>query len=252
MEVLLVVIGCITIIIILITLKLIPSTGTRGEYIIAKELKRLNTNEYYVLNDVMIQTQYGSSQIDHVVISVYGIFVIETKNYKGWIHGNEKSTFWNQTVYSKKYQFRNPVKQNWSHIYALKEIISLVNQKFIPYYPIVVFVGTARLVNVNVKTPVIYKHQLIQTIKDEQNTSLSIDQVRHIAHQISTNIEHNKVTNKEHFNNIQSAVYTRQQLERNLICPRCGSKLIIRNGKYGKFYGCSKYPYCKYTLSKLK
>ncbi len=219
---------------------------------IAKELKRLNTNEYYVLNNVMIQTQNGSSQIDHVVISVLWYFCDRNKNYKGWIHGNEKSTFWSQTVYSKKYQFRNPVKQNWSHIYALKEIVSLVNKKFIPYYPIVVFVGTARLVNVNAKTPVIYKRQLIQTIKDEQNTSLSIDQVRHIAHQISTTIKHDKLTIKEHLNNIESAVYTRQQLERNLICPRCGSKLVIRNGKYGKFNRCSKYPYCKYTLSKMK
>lgn len=30
-------------------------------------------------------------------------------------------------------------------------------------------------------------------------------------------------------------------------CPKCGGNLILKNGKYGSFYGCSNYPNCKYT-----
>lgn len=30
-------------------------------------------------------------------------------------------------------------------------------------------------------------------------------------------------------------------------CPKCASKMSLRNGRYGKFYGCSNYPYCKGT-----
>ncbi|MDI6603065.1 MAG: type I DNA topoisomerase [Patescibacteria group bacterium] len=32
-------------------------------------------------------------------------------------------------------------------------------------------------------------------------------------------------------------------------CPKCGSQLLIRLGKFGKFYACSKFPKCKYTKS---
>jgi predicted RNA-binding Zn-ribbon protein involved in translation (DUF1610 family) len=31
------------------------------------------------------------------------------------------------------------------------------------------------------------------------------------------------------------------------MCPNCGSKLVLRNGKRGKFYGCSAYPKCRFT-----
>ena len=59
--------------------------GFIGEKTVASELDRLPSEEYRILNDVLISFGSGSSQIDHIVISIYGIFVIETKNYKGWI-----------------------------------------------------------------------------------------------------------------------------------------------------------------------
>lgn len=56
--------------------------------------------------------------IDHVVISKYGVFVIETKNYRGWIIGNEKSEYWTQVIYKRKERLYNPIKQNYGHIKA--------------------------------------------------------------------------------------------------------------------------------------
>ena len=35
--------------------------------------------------------------------------------------------------------------------------------------------------------------------------------------------------------------------ETKKICPKCGSKMIIRLGKFGRFYACSNFPKCKYT-----
>ena len=66
----------------------------------------------------------ATSQIDHLVLSEYGIFVIETKRYKGWIFGSEKAENWTQVIFKEKHQFRNPVKQNWSHVYALKSVLT--------------------------------------------------------------------------------------------------------------------------------
>jgi len=136
--------------------------GHIGESRLAGQLNKLDDKEYKVLNDIFIRTSRGSSQIDHIVISTYGLFVIETKNYSGWIHGNESSEYWTQTFYKSRDKFRNPIKQNWSHIYALKEVLS--NFRHITYHPIIVFVGSGELKNVTSQIPVVYDNELFQII----------------------------------------------------------------------------------------
>lgn len=68
--------------------------------------------DYIVINNLKLNTKGTISQIDHLVVSNYGIFVIETKNYKGWILGNEDSQNWTQVIYKYKNKFYNPVLQN--------------------------------------------------------------------------------------------------------------------------------------------
>ena len=54
-----------------------------------------------------------------------------------------------------------------------------------------------------------------------------------------------EITNREHVQNIRQT-----QIElRNGICPRCGGQMVERNGKYGRFYGCSNYPKCRFVLN---
>lgn len=72
----------------------------------------------------MLKVGDKTTQIDHVVIPNYGIFVIETKNYKGWIIGNEFDDYWKQIIYKRKEKLHNPIKQNYGHIMVLKEHLS--------------------------------------------------------------------------------------------------------------------------------
>lgn len=58
------------------------STGELGESFVAEYLEQL-PDGYYIYNDVVLPTERGTTQIDHVVVSKYGVFVIETKNYRG-------------------------------------------------------------------------------------------------------------------------------------------------------------------------
>ena len=81
--------------------------------------------------------------VDHCT-SESGIFIIETKYYSGWIHGHEKSEYWTQTIYRERTKFGNPIRQNCSHVYALKEVLS--DFPHIRYRPLVVFAGTTELV----------------------------------------------------------------------------------------------------------
>lgn len=73
--------------------------GIVGEQIISALLSGLPKEQYILLNDVMLQTDKGTTQVDHVLVSVYGIFVIETKNYNGWIYGGEYAEQWTQNIY---------------------------------------------------------------------------------------------------------------------------------------------------------
>ncbi len=96
--------------------------GKKGEARVKKQLKQLDETKFRILNNLMIGHKDKIVQIDHLVVSIYGIFVIETKNYSGWIYGNERSENWTQVLFQVKKRFRNPIKQNWAHVITLKEI----------------------------------------------------------------------------------------------------------------------------------
>lgn len=220
--------------------------GAEGEARVARRLNKLKRKGYIVFNDIIIQTDWGSSQIDHVVVSVYGIFVIETKNYSGWIHGHENSEYWSQTFYQTKRKFRNPVRQNRGHIVALTKVLR--DFKRVQYHPIIVFSGNAELKNVYTETPVIYDNQLLNTIRAMSETPhLTVDQVNMIADRLNeVGIFSNK-EKKAHIRRVRNRLYKRNQRERLSACPGCGGELVVRTGKFGEFYGCSNYPKCRYT-----
>jgi hypothetical protein len=111
--------------------------GIIGEKSISSILYLLDKSKYSVINNIVLERDTKTSQIDHVVISDFGIFVIETKNYKGWIVGNEKSEHWTQVLFKRKQRFYNPIKQNLGHINVLKTYLS--KYPSINYIPIVVF-----------------------------------------------------------------------------------------------------------------
>ena len=219
--------------------------GSRGESKVAKLLRRLDQNEYKVFNDVHLKYNERTTQIDHLIISTYGIFVIETKNYEGWIHGNENSEYWTQTFYKKKQKFRNPIKQNWAHIYFLKEILSAYPQ--VRYHSIIVFVGKAELKNIHSSIPVIYKKQLIKTVKEERPICLSVNQVEKIRDHLNGAIILDEKEKRRHIKSIKKNISARKENIKKKICPNCGNELVVRKGKYGKFYGCSNFPACRFT-----
>jgi hypothetical protein len=219
--------------------------GMIGERIVRRQLQRLPAEDYKTLNDVIIKGREGTSQIDHLVISPYGIFVIETKNYRGWIYGGENSEYWFQAFYRSKTKFRNPIKQNWAHIYALKENLS--GYKDVPYYPVIVFVGKVKLKNLDITTDVIYSDGLYDTImKHRDPRKLSTGEIEKIFTTLKETSIRDTQKKRDHVSRIKWNVKIRKMKEEVRICPRCGGKLVKRAGRYGEFYGCTNYPQCKY------
>lgn len=219
--------------------------GWFGETIVATMLSGLPENEYKVLNNIMLDNEYGTTQIDHVIVSKYGIFVIETKNYKGWIIGNEYADQWTKNMYGKKYNFRNPLKQNYAHVKALEALLNLDENKFIP---IVAFSWNT---DIKVKTskPVVYINQLKKTVLSYEEEKLSISDIQQIADRIVYANVDSKDNRKEHISAIHNKINKNETKISNNVCPRCGGALVKRKGKYGSFTGCSNFPKCKYTLN---
>ncbi|MCR4331434.1 MAG: NERD domain-containing protein, partial [Sulfuricaulis sp.] len=91
----------------------------------------LDPEVYVDINNITIPTSNGTTQIDHVIVSRYGVFVVETKNMDGWIFGDEKNSQWTQSIFGKKYKFQNPLHQNYRHTKALSEFLGIDHDKFI-------------------------------------------------------------------------------------------------------------------------
>ncbi len=123
--------------IILITLCIILKVyypkfrGFMGEFWVKLELKKLPKDKYVVLNDIMIKDEKGTHQIDHLVLSKFGIFVIEMKNYYGLIKGKEFDNKWCQYLGKTKNYFVNPIHQNYGHIKSLSNLLKLDDKYFI-------------------------------------------------------------------------------------------------------------------------
>ena len=218
--------------------------GWFGEKIVSIILKSL-PYEYTIFNNVYITKNGKSSQIDHVVFSPYGIFVIETKHYKGWIYGGEKTTYWTKNVYGKKYLFYNPLLQNNAHVKALQSLLEIPQRCFIP---IVVFIGSATIKSNYPNYNVVYGHQLLSTIKYYKNILLRNETLDAAIDKLSYSVVKTYNTAKEHRKQVRNNIKNRYAAISQGICPQCGGLLVNRKGKYGVFWGCSNYPRCRYTL----
>lgn len=152
--------------------------GWFGESIINFLAKKLDKTVYRLIPNVMLPTPDGTTtQIDHVIVSRYGIFVVETKNYKGWIYGGEHDAQWTQSIYRHKEHFQNPLRQNYKHTKTLSDLTGIPADYF---KSIVVFVGDSTF-----KTPmpvnVVNVSGLIRHIKSYQTHIIKDAQVPEIA-----------------------------------------------------------------------
>lgn len=153
------------------------SVENSGEALVRQFLAEYCKNkDAHVLNCVTLRLEDGSTtQIDHILVSTKGIFVIETKHYKGWIFGNPKSKMWAQIIFKNKYKFQNPLFQNYKHVKEIQRIFEFLEPPLI--HNIVVFSGesifkTAKIDNV------CYANGLIPTIEKYSDGALSLNRVQ--------------------------------------------------------------------------
>ena len=148
----------------------------------------------------MLRTEKGTTtQINHIVVSLYGIFVIETKNYSSLITGTENASKWTEHKYKKKYPFQNPIWQNYGHIKALENLLGLKKDKFIS---VITFTTNAKL-KVTTESLVVYTPKIAKSIKSYTEKKIEPEQLETIANTIiNANID-SRETRKEHIKSIK-------------------------------------------------
>jgi restriction system protein len=217
--------------------------GQLGELIVILVIKfGLDKNEYRVFHNVLLSTPNGTTQIDHVLVSRFGIFVVETKHMKGWIFGDPSQPNWTQVLYNQRYNFQNPLRQNYKHVKTLEVLLNVPPELI---HSVIVFTGSSVF-----KTPmphnVIRVTEFISYLRSKQTQLLTEVQIQAIAELISSRkLKTSFQARREHVRNLHDAGLRQY-------CPKCGSPMVLRTAKHGvnqgkQFWGCSQYPNCRAT-----
>ena len=137
-------IGLVVVIFLILHYSQASTKGRVGERIVARQAKSLG-KDYVLLNNITLPNRNGgTAQIDHIVLSPYGIFVLETKHYRGDIYGKEDQKQWEQKFVKSCYKFYNPIIQNRSHVNILNHhLLGLADPT--QTHSIVIFTGKCRL-----------------------------------------------------------------------------------------------------------
>ncbi|MFM4649006.1 nuclease-related domain-containing protein [Aeromonas bivalvium] len=245
--------------------------GMIGEWFINVSIRLfLDQRDYHLLKDVTLPIPQGATQIDHVIVSRFGIFVIETKNMKGWIFGNPAHKSWTQQIYRRKHSFQNPLHQNHLHMMTLKSLLGLADHQL---HSVIYFIGdctfkTPMPDNVmnrglirHIKgktTQVLTPAEVTQVVETIQQGRLAANWQTHRQHVAQLKARHGEAPRKPLFaatepeekGKVPSPV-TRQPLDDpGPSCPRCGNAMVLRTASRGEkrgnqFWGCSRYPKCR-------
>ena len=146
-----------------------------GEQVVNSILnKYFGTEEYHLMKNVTLPIAGGTTQIDHVLVSTKGIFVIETKHYSGWVFGSHKQPKWTQTTRWGKYKFQNPLYQNHKHIKELEHYFDFLPDN--SFKSVIVFTGDGQF---KTKMPenVLYSDGLVSYIKKFNDDIISLNRV---------------------------------------------------------------------------
>lgn len=105
--------------------KLRLEEGERCEQEVARALARMDAKSYVLFNNLILRSNGNTphTEIDHVVVSPYGIFCIETKSHRGSIYGYTNATHWVQYLGGKSFRLYNPCLQNYKHKKALQGLL---------------------------------------------------------------------------------------------------------------------------------
>ena len=215
--------------------------GVRGERCVAQLLRTGLPDEYRIMNDVYLPLPDGTTtQIDHIVVSRYGIFVIETKTYSGWVFCDEKGPEWIQVIYHRKSRFQNPIRQNYRHICALEDNLGIDKSYF---HNVVVFSEDCTF-KTQMPKGVVYSRHAVDFIRSFEHQLIKVKQLDEIVSVIAAwqgTLSRQQIS--DHVANLEKRHSPAHEGEVPK-CPYCGCEMVLRVDGDLLFYSCKSYPKC--------
>lgn len=174
--------------------------GWLGEFRVRQlTAENLDADTYHQLHDVTLPTEDGTTQIDHIIVSKFGVFVIETKNMSGWIFGRASDLNWTQSFRNHKKPFQNPLRQNYKHTKELNALLGVGEDKI---FSIVVFTGDAEF-KTQMPENVMHGRRLVRYIKSKDTALLSESEVQRFLLKINeAMLERSRETSRQHVLNL--------------------------------------------------
>ncbi|HBY86645.1 MAG TPA: nuclease [Colwellia sp.] len=222
--------------------------GVLGEWQVNLLIKFfLNKNEYHLIKNVTLPTEDGTTQIDHIIVSKYGIFVVETKNMKGWIFGNGNQKQWTQQIYKHKSKFQNPLHQNYKHVKTLEACLNAKNDSI---FSVIIFIGDSTF-KTNMPENVRFARGGIEYIKSKTEIVFNAKEVASVIGQIENGmLERSYKTNGQHIKHVKEIIEEKSNIK---ACSKCGADMMLcKVSKVSKvknadneFWGCSSFPKCR-------
>ncbi|KIP65507.1 MULTISPECIES: nuclease-related domain-containing protein [Vibrio] len=218
--------------------------GVFGEFLVNRLLSKLPESDYTLIKDVTLPTNDGTTQVDHIVVSRYGIFVVETKNMKGWIFGSARQKQWTQKIYRHSSKFQNPLHQNYKHIKALETLLGCSEEHL---HSVIVFIGDSTF-KTEMPPNVTYAQGSIRYIQQFNDVVFSDNDYARLTESINRlKLKRGVITDLKHRKHVKEVVASKVSSNE---CPRCGSEMVLRETKRGEnigkqFWGCSTFPKCR-------
>ncbi|WP_104036923.1 NERD domain-containing protein [Vibrio jasicida] len=218
--------------------------GAFGEFLVNRLLSKLPESDYTLIKDVTLPTSDGTTQVDHIVVSKYGIFVVETKNMKGWIFGSARQKQWTQKIYRHSSKFQNPLHQNYKHIKALETLLGCSEEHL---HSVIVFIGDSTF-KTEMPPNVTYARGSIRYIQQFNDVVFSDKDYARLTESINQiKLKRGIITDLKHRKHVKEVVTSKASSNQ---CPRCGSEMVLRETKRGEnigkqFWGCSTFPKCR-------
>ena len=163
--------------------------------------KHFRPPDYHLMNHVTLQMGNGTTQVDHILVSRFGVFVIETKNYKGWIFANPKQASWTQVLFKRKFKFQNPIFQNLLHVRAVQELLDFLPPVAIK--SVVVFMGEAQF-KTDIPDGVFSLSKFFHHIHEQRSEVMSLNRVQFCVGRLETaRLAITSETDVEHVQNLE-------------------------------------------------
>ncbi len=206
------------------------------------QMLTLDSKQYHSYYDVLVKSGARSTQIDHIIVSKFGVFVVETKNKTGWIFGGEYDSIWTQVIFNSKTSFQNPLHQNYGHTRTIADFCGIQHSKI---HSVVVFWGDCEFKTMMPEN-VVRGNDYPAYIKSKTQVLLTDAEVDSVCNRLNTiKVGIPILTNLRHAQEIKN------QYNHPKICPRCGGRLLERTARTGElagqsFIGCENYPRCRF------